>query len=448
MHGTHAAFVRALAALAVVVSVASHPAIAAAAAGDSLGTDLGPTSAPPWNPPAPIPTAEGWETALRLPGRIASLPLSALGWAARSTFLYVEESSLVPKAQYVLMIQRRIGLYALPASLGDRTGWGGALRYVPPPLGGRLVAEINGSTEGYNSALVSLGTGPARLGWFWQWRPDDQFFGLGGNAGEDDRSAYAFREQRIRIELSHALLIGGPDGARAEASLWMGPREAIARDGHGEEPVGIRSRFPALAAVVLDHHVEHLIYGTRVAYDARHGRPHWSNGWRAAVTVERFDRAIEALAIRDAHTPEVQFTRFVYEAEGGVSFGRDPRTLRLGVRVEDQTAGHGGVFLLPDLARLGGSDGLDGYEPGRFHDRDLAVARLSYIYPLAKHFEFDLHAEAGNVFGDLGDARIEALRHSFGVALRPRLETMGLGFLGVDWSKESVRFRFSIGGVE
>ena len=44
--------------------------------------------------------------------------------------------------------------------------------------------------------------------------------------------------------------------------------------------------------------------------------------------------------------------------------------------------------------------------------------------------------------------RIADLEHSFGVALRPRLETAPLGAIGVDWSKETVRIRYSLGGVE
>jgi hypothetical protein len=40
------------------------------------------------------------------------------------------------------------------------------------------------------------------------------------------------------------------------------------------------------------------------------------------------------------------------------------------------------------------------------------------------------------------------LRQSYGVQLRPRTNHTPLGFVGVDWSNEGVRFRFSIGGVE
>lgn len=422
--------------------------VAAWAAADSLPVDLGPTSAPAWTPPEAVPAAEPWEGVLRLPGRVVSLPLSGLGWLTRSTLIYVEESSLVPRALYLVALQQRIGLYAMPASLGDRTGFGGALRYVPPQLGNRLSAEINGSTAGYNSAMVALREGPARLQWFWQWRAGDQFFGIGPDARDVDPSNYAFREQQVRLTLAHAVRVGGADGARAEAEAWIGPREAIVRDGRADEPDPITMRFPTLAAAALDRNVEHLIYGTRLAYDARHGRPHWSGGWRADVSVERYDDAIEALAIRDAGTPAVAFTRITCETEMGVSFGRDPRTLRLLLRVMDQKLDGDGVFLLPDLARLGGSAGLAGFEPGRFHGTDLAFGRLSYIFPLAKHFEFDLHAEAGSVFGDLADARIRDFRHVFGLALRPRLETAPLGLIGVEWSKETVRFGFTIGGVE
>ena len=111
--------------------------------------------------------------------------------------------------------------------------------------------------------------------------------------------------------------------------------------------------------------------------------------------------------------------------------------------------GGSGVIQIPDLSRLGGRDGLAGFEPSRFHDLDALVGKLSYIFPLAKHLEFEVHTEWGGVYRDLiEDPTLDGLESSFGVALRPRLETMPLGSIGLDWSRETARLRFSFGGVE
>ena len=60
----------------------------------------------------------------------------------------------------------------------------------------------------------------------------------------------------------------------------------------------------------------------------------------------------------------------------------------------------------------------------------------------------DLHAESGGVFPHLDQARLTSFRNSYGVGLRPRTDFAPLGWIGVDWSNEAVRFRFAFGGVE
>jgi hypothetical protein len=408
--------------------------------------ELGPSTAPPWNPPKALSASEPWETVLRTPGRIVSLPFSLLGRATKNTLIFVEESAVVPRVLGLIALQRRVGVYLGTASLGDRTGLGGRILFAPPPLDGRVFGELSASTGQYNRARTGVGWGPARATYEYEWRSRDQFFGLGRDSREEDVSTYASRIQRATLSLGWAW--GREDGPVHRASAWVGPREMVQRDGRDPKKPGVVERFPSLAAGILDTHVEHLVYGVHLSEDRRGGRPHWSRGWRLAADLERYDEAIEALAIRDAGTPEVQFTRMTFEGEGGVSFHRDPRTLRLAVRAVNHQASGSGVFLLYDLAHLGGREGLAGFEPGRFHGSDMIVGKLSYIFPLAKHLEFDVHAEAGNVYDRLEDARFDTLEHSYGVALRPRLETAPLGQIGVDWSDETVRVRFSFGGVE
>jgi hypothetical protein len=60
-----------------------------------------------------------------------------------------------------------------------------------------------------------------------------------------------------------------------------------------------------------------------------------------------------------------------------------------------------------------------------------------------------VHTEAGGVYADVWrDAKLSTLRHSYGVALRPRTDTAVIGTLGIDWSAETVRFHYSLGGAD
>jgi hypothetical protein len=223
----------------------------------------------------------------------------------------------------------------------------------------------------------------------------------------------------------------------------------VVRRGRDDESPSFHVQFQRLGLAQLDQRREHLTYGASASWDGRSGRPHWSRGARIAAQVERFDKPVKALALTDSRDAGAQFTRYTAEAEAGASFFRDPRTVRLLVRVVNNAAtGASGPFLLPDLAKLGGKEGLAGFEPGRFHDADLVAGKLTYVFPLAQHFEADLHAEAGGVYPSLNDVKPSSFENSWGAALRPRTKTAPLGMIGVDWSYEKVRIRFAFGGLE
>jgi hypothetical protein len=76
------------------------------------------------------------------------------------------------------------------------------------------------------------------------------------------------------------------------------------------------------------------------------------------------------------------------------------------------------------------------------------VGRLTYIFPAGRYLEWDLHTELGGVMSRLENARVADFENSYGVALRFRTGSRPVGSVGVDWSHETTRFRFSVGGVE
>src|SRR4029077_5110416 len=130
-------------------------------------------------------------------------------------------------------------------------------------------------------------------------------------------------------------------------------------------------------------------------------------------------------------------------------FMRDPRTLRVMVRVVDvKPIDPAKPPALLDLSRLGGGAGLAGFEPGRFHGLDSVLGKLGYYFPLGTHAELELSAEVGAVSGDVWhETRMDRPEHSYTVMLRPRTRVAPLGAVGVSWSREKVRVGFSIGGV-
>src|SRR2546426_8108688 len=79
--------------------------------------------------------------------------------------------------------------------------------------------------------------------------------------------------------------------ARTQVTAWAGPREQFMTSGRDTGEPSFEVEHPE-AASSFHRRVEHFTYGARIVHDARSGRPHWTQGWRASVEAERYDKAI------------------------------------------------------------------------------------------------------------------------------------------------------------
>lgn len=423
-------------------------------AADTVQDDaLRATTAPPWNPATPLARRRLWERAVLLPGRIVSLPLSALGAAADRSLNYAEDHNLLSIGSS--LVRPGGGAVAVTiGGLGDRTGLGPAarLRTRVAPLGLPLGLEARGAVtyQQYTSALLGVTAGPLALEGDHDWRPRERFYGVGGASSRGDRTDYAVERTDARLAWRWASEDSGAFGARDQVEAWAASEDQVMRHGRETGTPTYAARFPDLGAALEARRIDHMVYGLRASLDRRTGAPHWGSGGRLLASIERHADPVTALALHTGQDEGARFTRVLLEGEGGRSFGRDPRTLRLMVRLMDQTVdARRDRFLPSDMATLGGRAGLGGYDPGRFHDLDLALARLTYLFPLGRWTEFDVHSEAGAVYANVWrDASLATLRPSFGVALRARTDRRVLGAIGVDVGKETVRMRYVLGAPE
>ena len=85
-------------------SWSATPALSGSVDSTYAGTDLRASTARPWNPPRAVPAAEPWESVLRFPGRIISLPLSALGRATDLGLLHVDDRDVVVHLAFQAMV--------------------------------------------------------------------------------------------------------------------------------------------------------------------------------------------------------------------------------------------------------------------------------------------------------------------------------------------------------
>ena len=427
--------------------VPGSSAPASLAAGADSASGLAPTSAVPWNPPRAALAHEPWESVLTAPVTLASLPVRLLGAGVNSGLLVVQENRWVPRVQVLLSLSPPWGIGLRPASLGERTGTGGAVSFEPNPERSWLRASLEGSTLRYGRGHVELGPRWLFAAYTHDWRPQEPFFGSGMDARHEDESNYSLRRRRAEARMH----LDGGSAVRSALDSWVGERRTVVRRGRESGRPSLEEVFPQLAAATFDEDQDHAVAGARLSLDARAGRPHWSRGWRVAGQAEYFGHPLSGrgfLFAGDAASPA--FGRTTLEGEAGFSFMRDPRTVRLSARVVDTHASDASrPPALHDLAILGGAQGLPGFEPGRFHGMDLAIARLSYIFPLAQTSELELSGELGGVFENVWrGARLDQAQASYGVSYRLRTESAPVVAFGMDFSREAARFRFSLGGVE
>jgi hypothetical protein len=77
------------------------------------------------------------------------------------------------------------------------------------------------------------------------------------------------------------------------------------------------------------------------------------------------------------------------------------------------------------------------------------LLKASYIFPVSRRLELDLHSEWGSVYGDVWrDANLGGLHDSFGIALRGCYVTGPIASIGVDVSRENIRLAYTLGGVQ
>src|SRR5262249_6117330 len=157
------------------------------------------------NPARPVPRRRMWEHALLLPGRVATLPLSAIGAATERTLIAVERRGTFQHARAARSAEATTtGLRVSGPSLGDRTGFGARIEAHAALLRGRLRTPLSVSQSStihdYQDTHVQI-FGENYVEGDEQWRPRDRFYGLGMGSSIDSLTDYATFTRSARAVL-------------------------------------------------------------------------------------------------------------------------------------------------------------------------------------------------------------------------------------------------------
>jgi hypothetical protein len=350
---------------------------------------------------------------------VALAPVRVIAWPGRKLLdgmeaglLHVEENRALTQ---VATFQQRLaarGLFPLYGGLGDGAGIGGGILIR---RGGRTPEEdfvslrALASTKNFHDYELTYGDpaliGPLGVRWaaYYNYRPQVEFFGIGPNSKEENRTNY--RDETIGTALGLTL--------RPKPRVELGLTGRLRRVNIGE---GTDRRFPTSQEVFTAEEVPGLQDGAdvlsvegEIAHDSvdRPGAP--SRGGRALL------RAGIANAVDGQN---LGYTRFRAEVTRFLTLY--PRRVLafhgLGV-ITDRRQGKEAAFF--DLPQLGGSGTMRGFREQRFRDVDAVLFMLEYRWELWRILDAALFADEGQVFDNLeDDFKFSRLRTSFGGGFR------------------------------
>jgi len=253
------------------------------------------------------------------------------------------------------------------------------------------------------------------------------YFGIGSNSIEDERSQYWMRMHDVvgyaKLTTAEWLAITGEFG-------WLGRPDVRAPGGtfRGDHP-DTRVAFPSDPAVSLDQQPAFLHSEAAITVDTRDSRGNPTSGalYRAAMT-SYDDRSGGAFSFR------------LYEAEGLQFIPLAGRTWILALHgwtvFSDVPSGHQIPFYM--MPSLGGNNTLRDYLTNQFHDNNLLVANAECRVAIFEHIDLAGFFDAGNVAGWFGDLNLD--KTSYGAGLRLHSQNTTFGRIDAAYGEHGWRF--------
>ncbi len=367
------------------------------------------------------PGVDGWDVA-EFPFKVITAPLYLLVLGTEWAVDAASEANLLGWAVYTNMQLNRRGLYPTVASLGSGSGTGGALLVGVPARAGAPWAHLNGGAtfRGYWRLLARVGYGdevvvPGRARRFGAHlfgstgaRPQEEFFGIGRNSREEDRSDYELRRQTVGAEVGFT----PTRNTAIRLDLSWSRVETLS---------GTNDRLPDIDSLFQAGDVSR--FGETDRYQSIGGAAEWQSGRRGLIPGQRWlqigFRWNESISDGAADFAELDATAGVV-----FPFDHDRRSLAFSLLYRTARRSGGGAIPFYRLPALGGTSTLSAYRTGRFRGRDLVLGQAEYSYriwlspmgPTALIASIFLHG--GMVASDMDEEfAVDRLKPSYGTAL-------------------------------
>jgi hypothetical protein len=302
----------------------------------------------------------------------------------------------------------------MPAGAGTKVGvgfdhrFGGA--YLDRPNRVDLESWAAYGTRGYQQAHVGLAVSniadrplDLRLRAQAFEYPEEDFFGLGIDSAETDRSAYLLRGLDADASLvwrpaRHLELVGGGGYARPRTAAGTDPRFPSTTD-----------RADAATLAGLDASPDYLHLDGGIAFDWRDNPLHPHAGGRYGVRVARY---------ADRGEGSDDFRRVEIALQQYVPLPNRCRTLAVRADATLTDGVDGGRVPFYYQPTLGGAQTLRGFREFRFRDQNALALTAEYRWEAWWALDVALFADAGTVAADRRDLSLKDLKTTYGVGFR------------------------------
>jgi hypothetical protein len=343
-----------------------------------------------------------------LPLRIISYPHHAISSGMEHGLIAVEKRYLRERWQRYLDTLRRHGIVPVFGGTGEGTGLGGGLTFLAgQEKPSQFHMDLNITTSNYEECSLSYGQalGPTKffLEGSYQWRPQENFYGLGHSTQEGQRTNFALRQtwSGVRYEVAPAGWFQiGAEYRWAWLEALPGTNPVISTpDVYFRNLPGYRTqtRLQSVGAYMSLNGIpgEYRLGGALhlgASYQEGQGKNRLLKYYSYEIRMEG------RLPIASERSAFVGQANLEFNRRSG---GSDPIPF----------------YLLP---HIGGSSTLRGFRLDRFYGANLFLLSLEYRYRLHPNIQAIPFFDEGQIFDQTSDLTWLNWHRNYGLAFRYR----------------------------
>lgn len=287
-------------------------------------------------------------------------------------------------------------------------------------------------------------------GRYWH-NPEEDFYGVGPDS-EEDRSSYRLNE----------FIGGGLAGYELLPGVLVGGHASYQTNRYG---LGQDDSYPTVDEAFLDAEVpglgtdvDYFSAGAYAEYDSRNIADVRAYGSRFAPTENRlrgisldatqgFYFAAEAIPHFAIGKGSYNFTRFNFESQQYLPIRHGYQVLALREFMTLTHTPDGNAIPFYKMETLGGSRTLRGFNTFRFRDRSAALVNAEFRWEVFQPLDLALFVDAGHVFGELSELRLENLEAGYGLGFRIKSDQRVIARFDIARSREGFSTYLSLGSI-